>query len=182
MDWRNRRYFLIRGINSLDQERMVLNLKSKAKVTIHTRPEIPIKTESYKKYKTFNHDEHIPRDFYNYMIGCPESQAHIVEEYLETCNLKYKELKEYKKNKMVNKRSWEEFRNNGLLLFINQILHIFGWAICFEFDENTGDLKEVYPARVRFRGFSSTAVSEAYKNLSKFLRDNSDDLYMESRE
>ena len=193
MDWRNRRYFLVKGINSFDKERQILNLKQKAKVTLHTRPEVKYHTSPdvihnviHRKEKFFSReiykDEHIPRGFYNYMVGCFDQDAKIVLDYLETNNFNYKELKPYKNNKMVNRKSWEEFRKNGLLLFINQILHIFGWSLCYEFDEKTGDLKEVYPARVRYRGFNETAVSEAYNNLSKFLRDNADDLYMESRE
>ena len=83
---------------------------------------------------------------------------------------------------MIKQKTWEEFRANGLLLFINQILHVFGWSICYDFDQETGELKSVYPARVRFRGFNETAVSEAYKNLSKYIINNAEDLYMESRE
>ena len=30
---------------------------------------------------------------------------------------------------MINRKSWEEFRNSGLLWWINKTLHMFGWAI-----------------------------------------------------
>lgn len=30
---------------------------------------------------------------------------------------------------MVVEKSWDEFRNSGLLWWINMILHTFGWAI-----------------------------------------------------
>lgn len=83
---------------------------------------------------------------------------------------------------MINKKTWKEFRDNGLLLFINQILHIFGWAICFEFDEKNKNIIDVYPARVKFRGFDNNCVSEAYKNLSKYMKDNANELYEESKE
>ena len=36
---------------------------------------------------------------------------------------------------MVDKRDWSEFRNSGLLWWINTMLHTFGWAIVFEFDK-----------------------------------------------
>ena len=42
----------------------------------------------------------------------------------------------YESIKMVNKKSWDEFRNNGLLWWINMILHTFGWAIVTEIDKN----------------------------------------------
>jgi len=80
---------------------------------------------------------------------------------------------------MVEKKEWSEFRNTGLLLIINQVLHIFGWAIVFEMD---GDkVKNVYPARVKFRGFDNESTDEAYKNLTKYMKDNIDQLEKETR-
>lgn len=75
---------------------------------------------------------------------------------------------------MVTKKSWKEFRETGLLLFINQILHVFGWAIVFEVEND--EIKNIYPARVKFRGFEADDVSAAYKRITKFLHDNSDEL------
>lgn len=82
---------------------------------------------------------------------------------------------------MIKKQTWEEFREHGLLLFINQFLHIFGWAICLEYDDN-GKVIEAYPARVKFRGFDNQNVSHAYESLSKYLKDNADILYKESKQ
>ena len=53
---------------------------------------------------------------------------------------------------MVTEKSWEEFRDSGLLWFINTILHAFGWAIVVEMDK--GEIIRCYPARVKFRVFS----------------------------
>lgn len=80
---------------------------------------------------------------------------------------------------MTQKKTWLEFRNTGLLLVLNQILHVFGWAIVFSFDEND-ELVEVYPARVKFRGFDNKVTSESYKKISKYMHDNSDELLRES--
>lgn len=52
---------------------------------------------------------------------------------------------------MVERITWIEFRKNGFLWLVNMILHVFGLALVYEFDE-TGKLCEVYPARVKFRG------------------------------
>lgn len=82
---------------------------------------------------------------------------------------------------MVQKKSWKEFRKSGLVLIINQILHIFGWAICFKIDSN-GNVKDVYPARVRFRGFDNKNTSEAYQKVSQYMKNNVDDLLKESKE
>jgi len=82
---------------------------------------------------------------------------------------------------MVNKKTWEEFRDNGLLWWINTILHTFGWAIVYEMDDNK-TIKEVYPARVKFRGFGNKNIEEGYQRVSKYLVDNAEDLYKESME
>lgn len=80
---------------------------------------------------------------------------------------------------MVTRKTWEEFREIGLLWWINSILHMFGWALVYNLDEN-GVLKEVYPARVKFRGFGTKQTEEGYKNVSKYLMENANELYKES--
>lgn len=54
---------------------------------------------------------------------------------------------------MVERKTWEEFRECKLLWWINMILHTFGWAIVTEIDEDN-KVCECYPARVKFRGFN----------------------------
>jgi hypothetical protein len=78
------------------------------------------------------------------------------------------------KNEMVTKKEWSEFRSTGLVLIINQILHIFGWALVFEIEND--QVKSVYPARVKFRGFDHKSVDVAYKKLSQFMVDNASEL------
>jgi uncharacterized protein YfbU (UPF0304 family) len=80
---------------------------------------------------------------------------------------------------MVNKKEWSEFRSTGLVLIINQILHIFGWALVFEIENE--DIKNVYPARVKFRGFDNESTSEAYQKLSKFMVENAEELNNEAQ-
>jgi len=75
---------------------------------------------------------------------------------------------------MVEKKEWEEFRNTGLVLIINQILHIFGWSIVFEIEDNK--IKNVYPARVKFRGFDNNSTEESYRKVGKYLKENIEDL------
>lgn len=69
--------------------------------------------------------------------------------------------------KMIKKQSWEDFRETGLLLFINQILQPFGWCIVYDFDDNTGELSSVYPARTIFRGFDTKSIRESYEKINK---------------
>jgi hypothetical protein len=78
---------------------------------------------------------------------------------------------------MVTKKEWKEFRESGLLLFINQVLHVFGWALVFEIDGE--EIKSVYPARVKFRGFDNGDVSESYTKITEYLKDNINELHEE---
>lgn len=74
----------------------------------------------------------------------------------------------------ITKKEWSEFRSTGLVVIINQILHIFGWALVFEIEND--EIKNVYPARVKFRGFDNYTTTEAYKKLSQFMADNAIEL------
>jgi len=87
---------------------------------------------------------------------------------------------ENKRPTMVDKRTWGEFRKTGLFLMLNQFLHIFGWAIVMDIKEE--EIVRVYPARVRFRGFSEGAQVKAHKDLSKYLVNNAEELKKEAHE
>jgi hypothetical protein len=79
----------------------------------------------------------------------------------------------------VEEKSWEEFLTTGLLLFINSFLHIFGWVIVLNLDENNKVFK-VYPARiVSNRGFTRQEVLRSYGKLTKYMKDNGNKLYNE---
>jgi len=87
---------------------------------------------------------------------------------------------------MITKKSWNEFRKSGLLLFINQILHVFGWAIVFDFEEydketDDGIIKDVYPARVKFRGFDNNSVSKSYVKITEYMNENIKELMDEAK-
>lgn len=81
--------------------------------------------------------------------------------------------------KMVTRKSWNEFKNNGLLWLINSILHVFGWAIVIVINDS-GEITDAYPARVRFRGFTEEINTAHYINISKYLKENADELYKEA--
>lgn len=83
---------------------------------------------------------------------------------------------------MIDKKSWKEFRNSGLLWWINMILHTFGWAIVVEQDKETKEIIQAYPARVSFRGFDNSSNSKGYINVSQYMKDNADTLLDESKE
>lgn len=81
---------------------------------------------------------------------------------------------------MITKKSWKEFRETGLLWFINSILHLFGWAIVVEMNDN--ELIDVYPARVKFRGFDEASNAKGYTKISRYLYEEIDELLDEAEE
>lgn len=84
-------------------------------------------------------------------------------------------------DKMVKRKTWDHFRNTGMLFLANQLLHAFGWAIVVETDEQ-GNIKDVFPARVKFRGFSSDVVENSYKRVSQYMLENAEKLFEEAFE
>ncbi len=82
---------------------------------------------------------------------------------------------------MVDKRTWQEFRDTGLLWWINMILHTFGWAIVVNIDD-AGKITEAYPARVKFRGFDEKINSEGYQKVTNYLGSEIDELEKEASE
>lgn len=82
---------------------------------------------------------------------------------------------------MIKKKSWKEFRDSGLLWWINMILHTFGWSICLDMDED-GEIINVFPARVKFRGFNEESNTNGYIKISKYMKENADELLEESKD
>jgi hypothetical protein len=69
---------------------------------------------------------------------------------------------------MITKKTWNEFRTAGLLWWANRILHLFGWSIVYSVDAS-GELVDVFPARVDFRGFSTQDDEEGFVQLTEHL-------------
>jgi hypothetical protein len=82
---------------------------------------------------------------------------------------------------MVTAKKWKEFQEIGLLWWVNTMLHMFGWAIVVEVEDD-GSISNAYPARVKFRGFGEKQNEQGYQKVSKFLKDNIEEIEKESRE
>jgi hypothetical protein len=95
--------------------------------------------------------------------------------------VEYNKTMFYKERKMVDEKSWGEFRNCGLLWWVNTLLHTFGWAICIEINEQL-DITRAFPARVKFRGFDETSNTRGYILLSQFMKDNAEVLLKEANQ
>ena len=90
------------------------------------------------------------------------------------------------RTEMVTPKTWDEFRDTKLLWWINRILHTFGWAIVAEVnvDSSTGNetVLNVYPARVRYRGFGEASESNGFAGLTKYLASVASELEQEAQE
>ena len=80
----------------------------------------------------------------------------------------------------LTRKSWDEFRNTKLLWWINRSLHLFGWAIAVELDQD-GKIKDVYPARTKFRGFNEDSESDGFAGLTDYLKNNIEELHKETK-
>ena len=78
-------------------------------------------------------------------------------------------------------RTWYEFQQSGFLLFVNLFLQVFGWSIVMTVDDN-GLVRNVYPARTRWRGFGPEELSKAYVRVSEFMFKNAKKLLAEAKD
>lgn len=77
---------------------------------------------------------------------------------------------------MVEKKSWTEFRDAGMLYVTNLILQFFGWSLVYEKDD---DGVKVYPALTQYRGFSTQATEEGHAKVGKYCREHSTEIFNE---
>lgn len=76
---------------------------------------------------------------------------------------------------MIKEMSLKEFRDSGLLWYINQQLHLFGVALTVEINDNNEPIR-LYPAKCKFRGFSEEVNTRGYKKVTKYLNQHSEEL------
>lgn len=77
----------------------------------------------------------------------------------------------FEPNRHVKEISGKEFKDSGMLWYINQQLHLFGMALTWN-----SETDEIKPAITKFRGFGQMTNDEGYKKISEYLRDNIVDL------
>lgn len=84
-------------------------------------------------------------------------------------------------SEMIERKTWNEFRDTGLFVFINTILHAFGWAIVVNVNDK-GEVVDAFPARVKFRGFDGEDQTEMHKKIGTYLKANADQLSKEAND
>lgn len=67
----------------------------------------------------------------------------------------------------MKKISLKEFKESGLLWFINRQLHLFGIALVVNIDKD-----KIYPIRCEYRGFSENLEEKGYKAVTNYLLKN----------
>lgn len=55
----------------------------------------------------------------------------------------------------MKRETWKTFRDEGMLWWINRILHTVGWSIVVEVEQDTGEMVNVFPARTIWLGFDA---------------------------
>jgi hypothetical protein len=77
-------------------------------------------------------------------------------------------------NAEVQPVSWNEFRDAGLLWWVNRQLHLFGYAITVLINED-GSVAGAEPARCSYRGFSEESETRGFERLATHMRSMSHD-------
>lgn len=79
------------------------------------------------------------------------------------------------KKQMVEERSWEEFRDNKMIWFVNSILNVFGWGLAVKMDD-ADNIEDVVPVRTHYRGYGTLANDDGYLGLTKYMKNHADEL------
>lgn len=79
------------------------------------------------------------------------------------------------RKQMVEDMDLNEFRNSGLLWWVNRQLHLFGAALSVDVDKD-GNVSNLRPLKCKFRGFSEGVETDGFANLTCYLEDNSGQL------
>lgn len=82
-------------------------------------------------------------------------------------------------NKEMDEQEVKEFRESGMLWYINIIIHAFGWCLFqTEITDKDGDpIKVLLPARTKFRGFSQDSNDKDYRKFAEYLVKNANTIY-----
>ena len=67
----------------------------------------------------------------------------------------------------LEKKTWDDFRNSGLLRFVNMFLHIFGWTIVL----NIGNKSDItrYKDDYGYEYVTSESIYDAVQHLTYFI-------------
>jgi len=75
-----------------------------------------------------------------------------------------------------------EFIDTGLLWFVNRMLHVFGFALSYEEDLDTGEVTDLYICRTIFRGYGYSVEDAGYLKVADYLLEAASGLHEEIQE
>jgi len=87
-------------------------------------------------------------------------------------------LRKLMSEKMITEKTWDDFHSAGLLWLVNSFLHVFGWAIVFETEEQEG-VDVITSVYTKFRGFSKDTNNLGFKKVTEYMAMNSEELLKE---
>jgi hypothetical protein len=82
--------------------------------------------------------------------------------------------------KPLVKVNTKTFVDTGLVWLVNRFLHLYGFAIAYDMNEETGECSDFYVCRTIFRGFEEPFDSEGYERVARYMKENAAELYTEA--
>lgn len=76
----------------------------------------------------------------------------------------------------IKEKTWDEFREAGMLWVANRVLQLFGWTILCDTDENN-KVTGVRCIRTKEVGFDLEFERAYFKKVAKYMRDNSTEIF-----
>ena len=127
------------GADELDYVETVMKLEDEFDIEIHD--DNPMFYEDAEAVHKLKNVETISKEIQKLIESNGEKVEPLPEEQVQEKQAEWYE------------ESWEKLREHGLFRFLNLFLHIFGWAIQMEMDDD-GKIERVYPIRCKYDGFS----------------------------
>ena len=73
----------------------------------------------------------------------------------------------FEKGNYVQPISGKEFKESGMLWFVNSILHAFGMALTWNPETDA-----IEPAITKYRGFGEEYNDQGYRAVTEYMKDN----------
>lgn len=76
-----------------------------------------------------------------------------------------------------NSKLFVEFRETGLLMFVNIFLQIFGWSIVIEYNPIDNPMEnsyKMYPKKVNYAGFTKESQDRNFEKIWKYMKNIKD--------
>lgn len=134
--------------------------------------------EVYDKFLKETKAEEVDRDnVREFLLYAETEQKIIIDKEMEIDSSEEDVIPE----EMMERITWKEFGDTGLIVIINQLLHAFGLVIVREYDDE-GKFIGAYPAKTKFRGFSERTTANAYAKVARYMSDNHEKILEDSKD